>query len=72
MFGRSSFFRLCVHNNFLRGSNASSQIKVNHQGTRRLHVANKVLFLLFLNIFGRGRLILIDDVIVIVFQFTGS
>ena len=81
MFRRSSFFRSCVHNKgrlpkFERklSDQRARAMPVGHQGTRRLHVADKVLLLLFLfqNIIGRGRLIHIADVTVNVFLFTGS
>ena len=77
MFGRSSFFRSCVHNKgclpkFERelSDQRTRAMPVGYQGTRQIHVANRV-FSLFRNIFGRGRLILIEDVTVHVFLFTG-
>ena len=51
-------------------------MSVGHQDTRRLHVANRVFVVVVVvlseHLRSRSRLILIDDVTVNVFLFTGS
>ena len=78
---RVFFVRVFVTKNaFFRSSNASSQIRgrgrcqlaIKTHDVYTWHIEFFLLLLLYRNIFGRSRLIRIDDVTVNVFLFTGS